>query len=295
MKIAVTGAHGQLGYELVRQLGPEAIALDRSSCDLADSASIRRLIDLRPAAVINAAAYTQVDKAEQEIDLCRQINATAVGELADVCAELDCPLVQVSTDYVFAGISGRSRPFGESDQVAPLGVYATTKYEGERQAARHSKHWIVRTCGLHAAAASDRKFNNFVATMLRVGRERDRLRIVDDQRCTPSFVPHIARAILFLLRESPGQLRTSGFGLYHLTNAGDCTWYEFATEIFRRAGIEIALDRISTAEYGATAPRPSYSVLDLAKYRVLGGPELPDWREGIRDHLLALAGQTSLT
>lgn len=287
MKIAVTGAHGQLGYELVRQLGPEAIALDRSSCDLADAASIRRLIDLRPAAVINAAAYTQVDKAEQEIELCRRINATAVGELAQLCAELDCPLVQVSTDYVFAGISGRTTPFGESDQTAPLGIYATTKHEGEQQAARHAKHWIVRTCGLHAAASADRKFTNFMATMLRVGRERDRLRIVDDQRCTPSFVPHVARAILFLLRQSPDQLRTSGYGLYHLTNSGDCTWYEFATEIFKQAGIEIALDRISTAEYGAAAPRPSYSVLDLAKYLALGGPELPDWREGIRAHLAA--------
>lgn len=288
MKIAVTGANGQLGYELVRQLGPDAIALDRNQCDLADPASIRRLIDLRPDAVINAAAYTLVDKAEQGVELCRRINATAVGELAEVCAELDCPLVQVSTDYVFAGISGRNRPYSESDAVAPLGVYATTKYEGEELAARHAKHWIVRTCGLHAAATTERKFTNFVATMLRLGRERDRLKIVNDQRCTPSFVPHVARAVLFLLCETPSQLRRTGYGLYHVTNAGDCTWYEFATEIFKQAGIAIALDPISTAEYGAPAPRPSYSVLDLAKYRNLGGPELPDWREGIRDHLAAL-------
>ncbi|MBL9122255.1 MAG: dTDP-4-dehydrorhamnose reductase [Planctomycetaceae bacterium] len=293
MKIAVTGAAGQLGYELVRQLGAAAIALDRAACDLADPASIRRLVAWRPDAVINAAAYTQVDKAEQERELCRRINATAVGELAEICAELDCPLVQVSTDYVFAGQSGRSVPFAETDPAAPRGVYATTKYEGELLAAQCPKHWIVRTCGLHAAPAPGRRFTNFVATMLRLGTERDHLRIVDDQRCTPSYVPHVARAILSLLRESPQQLRGTGYGLYHVTNRGDCTWYEFAAEIFRQAQIKIELTRITTAEFGAAAPRPSYSVLDLAKYQALGGPELPDWREGVRAHLECVRSGTT--
>lgn len=285
MRIAITGATGQLGHELARRLGNEALPLDRRACDLTDPDGIRGLVALRPDAVINAAAYTQVDRAEQEVERCRRVNAIAVSELADVCAELDCPLVQLSTDYVFAGVSGRDTPFRESDPAVPRGVYATTKFEGEQAAARWSKHWIVRTCGLYTPPLPERAFSNFVATMLRLGRQRDRLRIVDDQRCTPSYVPHVARAVLYLLRESPERLRRSGYGLYHVTNSGSCTWYEFAAEIFHQAGIPVVLERITTAQYGAPAPRPAYSVLDTAKYLATGGPELPHWREGLREYL----------
>lgn len=285
MKIAITGAGGQLGVELTRMLGPSALPLDRAACDLADAESIRRLEQLRPDAVINAGAYTQVDKAETDADRCRLINALAVERLAEVCGALDCPLVQISSDYVFAGVSGRSVPFVETDPPAPRGVYATTKYEGELAAARHAKHWIVRTCGLYSPPVAGRQFTNFVATMLRLGRERDRLRIVDDQRCTPSYVPHVAGAVVHLLCEGTEQLRTSGFGLYHVTNAGDCTWYEFASEIFRQAGISIELERITTADYGAPAPRPAYSVLDTSKYQAMGSPPLPSWRDGVAAYL----------
>jgi dTDP-4-dehydrorhamnose reductase len=281
MKIAVIGARGQLGGEICRQHGSQAIPLDIDTLDITQRSAVRgTLLDLRPEAVINCAAYTQVDAAESERGRCRTVNALAVEHLADACLQLDCPLVQVSTDYVFAGNEDQTSPIGEDHEPRPRGVYAETKYEGERAAARHEKHLIVRTCGLYARA-TDEKAHNFVKTILRlVGRNRP-LKIVDDQRCTPSFTAHVARAILSLL--GAGGTGPAAWGTYHVTNRGSTTWYEFAQAICRHAGMNPAIEPISTEEYGVAAPRPAYSVLDTSKYHATGGPPMPEWEEALAE------------
>ena len=282
MKIAVTGAYGQLGGELCRQLGDAAIPLDIDTLDITDgAATVDHLIALKPSAVINCAAYTQVDKAEGEPERCRAVNALAVEHLARACKKLDCPLVQISTDYLFGAVSTISRPWRENDQPAPQGVYARTKHEGEQFAARHAKHLIVRTCGLYSRP-SDAKAVNFVRTMLRLGAERRELRVVADQHCTPTYVPHLARAVLFLLGAAND--RPAPWGIYHVTNAGETTWRDFAAEIFHLAGIQMTIHPITTAEYGAPAARPSYSVLDTTAYHRLGGPPMPSWKSALAEY-----------
>jgi dTDP-4-dehydrorhamnose reductase len=278
MRIAVTGAGGQLGGELCRRLQQAAAPLDVPDFDLTDRELVRRaLLALRPDAVINTAAFTLVDRAEQEPERCWNINATGVGYLADVCEELRCPLVQISTDYVFGDDADRRTPYCEDDPPGPQGVYGKSKLGGEQQAARWAQHLIVRTCGLYGTPGPKTP-GNFVETMLRLGKERSSLRIVDDQHCTPSYVPHVARAVLFLLE-------SGARGTFHVVNGGATTWYDFAVEIFRQAGLKIALARITTAEYGALAPRPQYSVLDTSRYRSLGGPPLPSWQDALAEYL----------
>jgi dTDP-4-dehydrorhamnose reductase len=287
MQIAVTGAYGQLGGELCRQLGNQATPLDIDTLDLTDGlAVIDRMLALKPEVVINCAAYTQVDKAEGEPEKCRAVNATAVGHLADACCRLDCPLVQISTDYVFGAVCSEPKPWRETDPTAALGIYARTKLEGEQAATRYPKHLIVRTCGLYARP-SDQRAVNFVRTMLRLGSTRPELRIVADQCCTPTYVPHLARAILFLTGASNG--RPAPWGTYHVTNTGQTTWRDFAAEIFRLADMPIAIQAITTAEYGAPAARPSYSVLDTTAYHQLGGPAMPDWKAALAEYFLDLA------
>lgn len=277
--IAITGSGGQLGSELCRRLGEQAIALDLPDFDLTDGPRMRQtLAELGPAAVINTAAYTQVDRAEDQAELCWQINSAGVGELAASCRALDVPLVHVSTDYVFGSDTGRNSAYREEDRPAPRGVYAQSKFEGERQASVWRKHVIVRTCGLYGKPGPKTPASNFVDTMLRLASQGKPLRVVDDQRCTPSYVPHVARALLFLLEGGH-------FGLYHVVNGGETTWYDFAREIFRQSGLDVAMERITTSQYGARAPRPSYSVLDTGKYRSLGGPPMPDWRDALVEYL----------
>jgi dTDP-4-dehydrorhamnose reductase len=281
MRIVVTGAYGQLGGELCRQLGDGAIPTDVDTLDLTDGAAVvERLTAIRPEAVINCAAYTAVDKAETEPDKCRAVNSLAVGHLARVCGMLACPLVHISTDYVFGAVTASPRPWREDDPCCAQGVYAKTKLEGEQAAAKHDKHLIVRTCGLYARR-SDPRAANFVKTMLRLGASRPELRVVNDQHCTPTFVPDLVRAILFLLEG--GGTRVP-WGIYHVTNTGEATWCEFAAEIFRQAQMNVTIRPITTAEYGAPAARPSYSVLDTAAYHRLGGPAMPDWKAALAEY-----------
>lgn len=279
MGIAVVGARGQFGSELCRQLAGEAIALDRADFDLVDADATRRvLLERRPEALINAAAFTQVDLAEAEPEHCWAVNAGAVATLSEVAERLEIPLVQMSTDYVFGSDAARSTPYHETDAPDPRGVYACSKREGERHAAACTRHLIVRTCGLYGLAAPGEAPRNFVETMLRLAAERDELRIVDDQRCTPSYVPHVARAVRFLLSRG-------AWGIYHVVNEGDTTWYDFAAAIFRRMDIDVRLAPISSEAYGAPAPRPRYSVLDTSKYAATGGPALPHWSEALQEYL----------
>ena len=264
MKIVVTGSGGQLGTWLCRQLGEEAVGLDLPGFDLPDRDRVARLLaQIRPQAVINTAAFTQVDKAEEAIGLCRAVNADGVAHLVEACRGLDCTLVQISTDYVFGGDTRHRTPYRETDTPSPQGVYACAKLEGERYAAAWERHFVVRTCGLYGHPGL-RSSGNFVETMLRLAGRRQRLRVICDQHCTPSYVPHVARAIQFLLT-------TEAYGTYHVVNSGETTWHDLAAEIFHLRGLQVPLEPISTSEYGSPAPRPTYSVLDTSKYHALPG------------------------
>jgi dTDP-4-dehydrorhamnose reductase len=283
MTIVVTGAYGQLGGELCRQLGTAAMPLDIDTLDLTDGpATLERITAIKPEAVINCAAYTAVDKAETEPEKCRAVNVDAVAHLVQACRQLDCPLVQISSDYVFGAAVPSPRPWREDDPCVPQGVYARTKLEGELAAAKHPKHLILRTCGLYSRP-SDPRAVNFVKTMLRLGAERRELRIVNDQHCTPTFVPHLAAAILILLGIDS---KPAPWGTYHVTNTGEATWCEFAAEIFRQAGMQVDIRPISTAEYGAPAARPSYSVLDTSAYHRVGGPAMPHWKAALLEYFI---------
>jgi dTDP-4-dehydrorhamnose reductase len=260
-------------------LGDDAVPLRRADMDLTDADGVANVLaDIRPHAVINAAAYTHVDRAENEPDLCRAINVRGVANLVDACRPLGCPVVQISTDYVFHGDARRTTPFSETDEPAPQGVYARSKLDGEREAAECRQYLIVRTCGLFGRPAHPGARPHFVDQMLRLASAGHALRVVDDQRCCPSYTPHVARAVLHLL-----SMRRRG--VYHVVNSGQATWHEFARQIVRDAELRVPVEPVTAVAYAAAAPRPAYSVLCTRKYRSLGGPTLPTWQEALQEYL----------
>jgi dTDP-4-dehydrorhamnose reductase len=278
MTIVVTGAAGQLGRELVRLLDAQAWPLDLPEHDLTDFEAIRRLLGrLRPHAVVNCAAYVHVDDAELEPRRCFRVNSLAVANLVDACRRIDARLVQISTDYVFGGGTLANRPYRETDLPSPDGVYARSKFEAEVHVANWANHTIVRSCGLYARRDAPNGSRNFVKTILRFAAGDRPLRVVNDQHCTPTYVPHLAKAICYLLS-------TEMTGLFHVTNSGATTWFEFAREIVRLAGLNVHVTPCTTVEYGVRAPRPTYSVLDTTKYHGLGGPAMPEWRDALREY-----------
>lgn len=257
------------------------MALPRTSLDITDPAAVAAVIGrLRPRAVINCAAWTAVDKAETEPAACRAANERAVAALADACRSVDALLVQVSSDYVFGADAGRRTPYTESDATGPLGVYGASKLAGEVAARAWERHQIVRTCGLYSAGESGPvRGRNFADTMLVLARDRDEVRVVADQFCTPSYVPHVAAAIVALLEDGTP-------GTFHATNAGGTSWHGFATELFRRAGLPTRVTAIASRDYPSPVARPPSSILDCTKLAGLG-ITLPDWRQGIADYLEA--------
>ena len=278
LRVAVIGAKGQLGSDLVARLGAQAIPLGHSEIDISDAASVASALDReRPNAVINCAAYNFVDKAESERDAAMMTNRRGPGLLADYCREHDLKLVHVGTDYVYDGRAGNT-PWTEEDEPLPISTYAASKYAGEQLVRAHCpRHFVVRTCGLYGRNAMHGK-GNFVETMLRLGRERPELKVVGDQRCTPTSTANLASAILDLVK-------TEEYGLYHATNSGSCSWYEFASEIMRMAGLRPTVSPITTAEYGARARRPNYSVLDCSKLERVLGWKMPSWQEALGAYL----------
>ena len=235
---------------------------------------------LRPRAVINCAAWTAVDRAEAEPVACRAANETAVLALADAARATGALLVQVSTDYVFGADGARREPYREDDPTGPLGEYGASKLAGEAAARTWHRHQVVRTCGLYSAGPGGPvRGRNFADTMLVLARDRDEVRVVADQFCTPSYVPHVAAAILALVANGTP-------GTFHVTNAGATTWHGFAGELFRRAGLPTKVTPIASCDYPSPVARPAYSVLDTSKAARLG-ISLPDWRQGIADYLAA--------
>lgn len=278
-RIVVLGGFGQLGSEIISRLGRRSCALGHDTADVTDAQKLNEaLTSAAPTVVINCAAYNQVDQAEAERETAYAVNAWGARNVADWCQHHQVPLMHISTDYVFGREATRIRPYTESDNAGPLSVYGTSKSVGECMVREHCPDsWVVRTCGLYGRRATKSK-GHFVATMLRLGTERSELSVVDDQRCTPTNAGDLADALLALIQRGP-------YGVYHATNAGECSWYEFACEIFRLRRLTPKTIPITTEQYGARAPRPRYSVLDCQKLAEVVGQPLRSWQDALADYL----------
>lgn len=298
MRLMLTGANGQLGWELARSLQPlgEVIALDRMQCDLERPDSFAALIEtIRPDVIVNAAAYTAVDKAESEPQRARRVNAEAPGELARLARRHGALLLHYSTDYVFDG--SKPEAYVETDTPAPLNQYGASKLEGEGAiAAAEGEHLILRTTWVYAARGA-----NFLRTMLRLGAEREALRVVADQQGAPTWARNLADASALIIAQAMRERRQGDFesGLFHLCAAGHTSWHGFAEAIFaaaRARGLPLAVREvaaITTADYPTPASRPLNSRLDCSRLAQRFGVRLPDWSAALGlclDELLALQG-----
>ena len=279
----ITGSGGQLGSELCRQLDARALGIDIDELDITDRASVRKtLAALSPRVLINTAAYTAVDKAEESPDICKRVNCDAVAILAEESAAIGAELVQISTDYVFGSPPEQRQPHVETATTSAAGVYAQTKLAAEQHAATNPKHFIVRTCGLYGQPGPT-SAGNFVTTMIKFGTEREQVRVVDDQHCTPTWVPELATAIRFLTDQEASM--GDRYGTYHIVNGGETTWFGMAREIFRLADIQCEVEAITTEQFGALAHRPPYSVLSTEKYHRLGGPKMSSWEDALAKYV----------
>jgi dTDP-4-dehydrorhamnose reductase len=280
MRILLFGAGGQLAGELERALRSEEITpVTHAQLDIRDHAGVDALVEqARPECVINTAAYHRVDACEDYPEVARAVNVDAARHLARAAERVRALLVQLSTNYVF---DGRARtPYDEDAEAHPLSVYGRSRLEGERAAREEcSRLLVVRTCGLYAAGGSRAKSGgNFVATMLRLAAEGKPIRVVNDQVCTPTRARDLAERLAELVR-------TRATGLFHITNTGECSWFEFARESFRLSGLRPDLRAVSSAEFAARAPRPAYSVLENRALRAAGFASLPSWPEALERYL----------
>ncbi len=270
--IALIGADGQLGTDLAERIDPDALRpLYYPAFDVtrpADAAAALRA--LHPDVVINTSAFNRVDEAEDRVEEAFAVNAFAPRGLARVCAEIGAVLVHFSTDYVFDGQS--RRPYTEDDRPGPLSAYGASKLAGEHFVrALGPRHFVIRTCGLYGKAGCLDKGRNFVQAMQAAAARGGPVRVVDDQRLTPTPTSELADNVLALLR-------TEAYGLYHMTGEGDCTWFEFATAVFREIGATVDLQPVGSAGLAQKARRPAYSVLENAAAKRLGLPGFSDWR-----------------
>jgi dTDP-4-dehydrorhamnose reductase len=269
MKLLVCGAGGMLGHDVVRAAADhEVTALARADLDVTDAAAVRDAVAAaRPDAVVNCAAWTDVDGAEEHEEDATRVNEDGARRVSAAAAEIGASVVYVSSDYVFDGT--KDEPYVESDPTAPLSAYGRSKLAGEvATAGANPRHFIVRSSWLFGSHGG-----NFVATMLRLGRERDELNVVHDQVGCPTWTGHLAEGLL-------GLVAGDAHGIHHLAGAGECSWCDFAREIFRQANVTCEVHPIGTDEYPRPARRPAYSVL-----RSTRGLALPPWQEGLAAYL----------
>lgn len=278
MRILVTGVKGQLGHDVMNELakrGHTGIGVDVEEMDITDAKKVDEVIRASEVeAVIHCAAYTAVDAAEDQVELCRKINAEGTENIAKVCKELDIKMMYISTDYVFDGQG--TRPWEPDDERHPLNVYGQTKYEGELAVEELvKKFFIVRIAWVFGVNGK-----NFIKTMLRIGKERGAATVVDDQIGSPTYTYDLARLLVDMIQ-------TEKYGRYHATNEGLCSWYEFACEIFRQAGMdEVKVTPVPTSGYPASkAKRPMNSRISKEKLTENGFERLPDWKDAVGRYL----------
>lgn len=277
MKVLVTGVLGQLGHDVVKELekrGHIAIGTDIDNMDITNAAQVREVIsNANPDAVIHCAAYTAVDAAEENVDLCRRINAEGTSNIARICKTLDCKMIYISTDYVF---DGEGTHFWQpDDERKPLNVYGQTKYEGELAVeSLLKKYYIVRIAWVFGVNGK-----NFIKTMLNLGKTRDQMTVVNDQIGSPTYTYDLAKLLVDMAE-------TDKYGRYHATNEGICSWYEFACEIFKQAGYDhVSVTPVSASEYSAKAKRPSNSRMCKDKLTENGFDRLPTWQDALGRYL----------
>ena len=281
MKVLVTGAKGQLGYDVMNELakrGYEGIGVDVQEMDITDAQAVDRVITESGAdKVIHCAAYTAVDAAEDNVDLCRKVNAQGTENIAKVCKKLDIPMLYLSTDYVFDGEG--TRPWEPDDKRDPLNVYGQTKYEGELAIEENlDKYFIVRIAWVFGVNGK-----NFIKTMLKLAENHDTITVVDDQVGSPTYTYDLSRLLVDMIE-------TDKYGRYHATNEGLCTWYEFAVEIFRQAGISVNVVPVTSEEFQAKAKRPHNSRLNKDKLDEMGVKRLPSWQDALSRYLKIIRG-----
>lgn len=278
MRILITGANGQLGRELTLWDGPGLELLEIRGCgrdelDITDLAQCRAVMaSFQPHAVIHCAAYTAVDQAESDSDGAFRVNGAGTRNVAVAAREVGAKLVYVSTDYVFDGTS--SIPYNEYDRTNPCTVYGKSKLAGEEMVRTlHDRYFIVRTSWVYGPYGA-----NFVKTMLKVGAERGAVKVVHDQVGSPTYTWDLAAMLLELVR-------TETYGIYHASNSGTCSWYEFAVAIFEEQGMQVATEPCTTSEFPRPAPRPAFSVMEHCAIRTNGLTPMRGWREALKDYL----------
>ncbi len=276
MKCFVTGANGQLGSDLICQLksrGYDVLGTDVQEMDITDSSQVEQVMgSYEPDVVFHCAAYTAVDRAEDETELCEKINTFGTKNIAKICAKLGCKMIYISTDYVFDGEG--TRPWEPDDPRSPLNAYGKYKYEGELEVEKYlSRYFIIRISWVFG-----KQGKNFVDTMLRLGKEHDELTVVDDQIGSPTYTWDLSRLLIDMAE-------TEKYGAYHATNEGICSWYEFAKEIFRIKGMKTKVTPVSSDQYPVKAKRPKNSRMSKQKLRDQGFEPLPDWKDAVRRYL----------
>lgn len=285
MRFLVTGVNGQLGYDIVKELekrGYEAIGTDRSTMDITNQAQVEEVVKREKVdGIFHCAAYTAVDKAEDEIEQCRAVNATATAFLSKVCQELGIKMLYLSTDYVFDGEG--TKPWDTKDKViAPLNVYGQTKYEGEEAVKKYlEQYFIVRISWVFG-----KNGNNFIKTMLRLGKERGAVSVVQDQVGSPTYTADLAVLLVDMME-------TEKYGIYHATNEGFCSWYEFACEIFKQAGMDdVVVTPVDSTQFKTKAKRPHNSRMNKEKLIENGFHRLPSWQDAVSRYLKEIIEET---
>lgn len=276
MRILVTGVKGQLGHDVMNELakrGHTGIGVDVEEMDITDAKKVEEVIKASEVdAVIHCAAYTAVDAAEDQVELCRKINAEGTENIAKVCKELDIKMMYISTDYVFDGEG--TRPWEPDDERHPLNVYGQTKYEGELAVEKYlEKYFTIRIAWVFGVNGK-----NFIKTMLKLSETHSELNVVDDQIGSPTYTYDLAVLMVDMIE-------TEKYGRYHATNEGLCSWYEFACEIFRQAGRDVKVNPVSSEEFPAKAKRPHNSRMDKSKLAENGFTPLPAWQDALKRYL----------
>ncbi|MDD2643231.1 MAG: dTDP-4-dehydrorhamnose reductase [Methanobacteriaceae archaeon] len=275
MRILITGASGMLGHDLQRTLkNHELILYNSKNLDITNKNLVSEKInEMKPDILINSAAYTNVDDCETNYEEAHKVNALGPKNLATVCKDLKIPLVHISTDYVFDG--KKTEPLKENDNLGPQTAYGKTKLEGEQFIQKIlDEYFIIRTAWLYGCDG-----NNFVKTMLNLSKSHNEINVVNDQIGSPTFTYDLAKGISEIIK-------TDKYGVYHLTNSGSCSWYEFSKEIFKLANINVKVTPVTTEEFPRPAPRPKYSVLSNDKWIKQGFKPLRNYKEALKEYLL---------